>query len=142
MYVIKSKNWIFLKKNFLLFFALNQPKNGFFAKKISKKNFKKQFQNLSIFKQLWGFFISSQFFLIKTSSDIKMIKSAIEYQKYLSFLPSKSNYFFQFAMGYPVKSISVKIRSSKSVNALKFENIIWEFYFLRLRTAKIGDFYK
>ena len=32
-----------------------------------------------------------------------MKKIAIEYQKYFSFLLSKPNYFFQFAMGYPVQ---------------------------------------
>ena len=32
-------------------------------------------------------------------------KNAIEYQKYLSFLLSKPNYFIQFAMGYPVLSL-------------------------------------
>ena len=78
--------------NVLLFFALNQPKNGFLAKKIYKKNFKKQFQNLSIFKQLWGFFIISQFFLIKTSSDIKMGIYFLEKKCHriseISFLPS------------------------------------------------------
>ena len=31
-----------------------------------------------------------------------MKKNAIEYTKYFAFLLSKPNYFFQFAMGYPV----------------------------------------
>ena len=39
-------------------------------------------------------------------------KIAIEYQKYLAFLLSKPNYFFQFAMGYPVVSVKSVIFGS------------------------------
>ena len=49
------------------------------------------------------------FFIIKTSSDIKMGIGFLEKnchrlsEIYLSFLLSKPNYFIQFAMGYPVR---------------------------------------